>query len=159
MVIVNVHFEPDLLFRDLRERLRPISPHWPRYCEPEEGRFSVWNQIFTEGDTGKTSIFRSFFPHVLEVAQPNFTRKDSSADGTLRTLSRFDRAPINLPMAEARDFHCYSHVSDNVGEGSIPSDHVAIRVLVQKPTIRCDHVKLTELTSWMAKHHPFSALF
>ena len=91
MVVVNVHFERDLVLRDLRERLRLISLHWPRYpeafgviigdfniCEPEKGRF-------TEGDTGKMAVFRSFFPHVLDIAQPSSTRKNSAADGTIRT--------------------------------------------------------------------------
>ena len=49
LVIVNVHFEPELTLRRLRERLRLITPHWPWYpnavgiilgdfniCEPEE---------------------------------------------------------------------------------------------------------------------------
>ena len=53
LVILNVHFEPELTLRRLRERL-PITPHWPSYpnavgiimgefniCEPEEGRFNV----------------------------------------------------------------------------------------------------------------------
>ena len=59
-------------------------------CEPEEGRCSVRNQTFTEGDAGKTALFRTFFPHPLDIAQPTFTRKDTAADGTLRTLSRID---------------------------------------------------------------------
>ena len=58
----------------------------------------------------------------MERQEPKFTSKDTAADGTLRRLSRIDRAFINVPVAEARDFHCYSHVSDNVGDGSIPSD-------------------------------------
>ena len=34
-------------------------------CELEEGRLSVWNQTFTEGDTGKTAFFFfRFFPHM-----------------------------------------------------------------------------------------------
>ena len=74
LVIVNVHFEPELTLRRLRERLRLITPHWPSYpnavgiilgdfniCEPEEGRFNVWNQTFTDGDTGKAALFHSFF--------------------------------------------------------------------------------------------------
>ena len=73
-VIVNVHFEPELTLRRLRERLRLITPHWPSYpnavgiilgdfniCEPEEGRFNVWNQTFTDGDAGKTAVFHSLF--------------------------------------------------------------------------------------------------
>ena len=105
LVIINVHFEPDLILRNLRERLRRIPFHWPRYpeglgmiivdfniCEPEEGNFSVKNQTFTEGDAGRTPQFRTFFPHAREIAQPNFARKDTAADGALRTLFRIDGA-------------------------------------------------------------------
>ena len=28
LVVVNVHFEPELTLRSLRERLCPITPHW-----------------------------------------------------------------------------------------------------------------------------------
>ena len=83
VVIVNVHFEPDLVLRDLRERLRRISPHWPRYpeafgviigdfniCESEEGRLNVTNQTFTEGDTGRTTFFRSFSCTSLKLRSP-----------------------------------------------------------------------------------------
>ena len=31
------------------------------------------------------------FSHVLEIAQPDYTRRDSSALGITRTLSRIDR--------------------------------------------------------------------
>ena len=74
LVIVNVHFEPELTLRHLRERLRLITPHWPSYpnalgiilgdfhiCEPEEGRSNVWNQTVTDGDAGKTAMFHSFY--------------------------------------------------------------------------------------------------
>ena len=54
---------------------------------------------------GKAALFHSFF----------FFRT-LSVNGVCRTLSRIDRAFINLPMAEARDFHCYSHVLENLGE-------------------------------------------
>ena len=95
-MIVNVHFEPELTLRRLRERLRLITPHWPSYpnavgiilgdfniCEPEEGRFNVWNQTFTDGDAGKTAIFHPFFPRVLEIAQPDYTWTDSTALGII----------------------------------------------------------------------------
>ena len=97
-----------------------------------------------------------FFPHALEIAQPSFARKDAAADGTLRTLSRIDRAFINGPMAEARDFHCYSHVTYNLGERFIPSDLVKIRVVIQKPLGHCGTVK--RIPSWMC-NIPSSALF
>ena len=57
-------------------------------------------QTFTDGDPRKTAVFHSFFPHVLEVAQSDYTRRDSTALGVIRTLSRIDRIFINLPMAE-----------------------------------------------------------
>ena len=31
LVVVNVHFEPELTLRRSRERLRLITPHWPLY--------------------------------------------------------------------------------------------------------------------------------
>ena len=53
LVVVNVHFELDLVLRNLHERLHRIPLHWPRYpevlaviigdlniCEPEEGSTS-----------------------------------------------------------------------------------------------------------------------
>ena len=81
-------------------------------------------------------MFHSFFPHVLEFAQPDYTRRDSTALGIIRTLSRIDRIFINLPMAEARAFHCYSHVFENLGNRTIPSDHAAVRLVIHKPTNR-----------------------
>ena len=104
LVFVNVHFEPELTLRQLRGRLGLLHPHWPAYpngvgiilgdlniCDPEEGRFNVWNQTFTDGDAGKTAVFHSFFPYVLEIAQSDYTRKDSTSLGIMRTLSRIDR--------------------------------------------------------------------
>ena len=57
-----------------------IHPHWHAYpngvgvilgdfniCDPEEGRFNVWNQSFTEGDPGKTAVFHSFFHMSLKL--------------------------------------------------------------------------------------------
>ena len=44
-------------------------------------------------------------------------------------------------MAEALDFHCPSHVSENLGERSFPSDHAAVRAIVEKPTIRGQQCK------------------
>ena len=49
----------------------------------------MWNQTFTDGDPRKT--VHSFFAYVLEVAQSDYTRRDSSALGIIRTLSRIDR--------------------------------------------------------------------
>ena len=168
LVIVNVHFEPELTLQ-LLGRLHLFHPHWPSYpngvgillcdfniCEPEEGRVNVWNPTFTDGDAGKTAMFHPFFPPVLEIAQPDYTRRDSTALGIIRTLSRIDRIFINLPMAEARDFHCYSHVFENLGKRTIPSDHAAVRLVIHKPTNRVQQGK--RIPSWMSKHPVFCSV-
>ena len=49
--------------------------------------------------------------------------------------------------------HCYSHVSDNLSERSIPSDNVAVRIVVQKPMGLYDTVK--RIASWMTEHPVF----
>ena len=150
VVVVNVHFEPELTMRSLRERLR----HHPTMImgdfhigEPEEGRFSVWNQTFTDGDMWKSALLQSVLPHVLGIAQSDSTRRYSSVSWVFRTLS------VNIPMAEAHDFHCFSHVIENLVKRSIPSDHAAVRVAFPKPTIRGHQGK--RIPSWMSKHPVF----
>ena len=169
LVFVNVHFEPDLTLEQLRSRLCIIHPHWPAYscgvgvilgdlniCDREEGRFNVWNLSITDGDPAKTAVFHSFFPHVLEIDQSDYTRRDSAAVGNIRSLSRIDRIFINLPIAEARDFHCSSHVVENLGKKTIPSDHAAVRLVIQKPTSRRHQSK--HIPSWMSKHPIFGSI-
>ena len=43
---------------------------------------------------------------------------------------------IDLLMVEAPDFHCYSHVFENLRNETIPSDHAAARLVIQRPTNR-----------------------
>ena len=78
MVIVNVHFEPDLLVRDLRERLRLISNQRPRspeafgvligdlnLCDPEEGKFNINKPSLCWGRCGQDGTFLILFPAEL----------------------------------------------------------------------------------------------
>ena len=143
LVIVSVHFEPELTVRRLRERLRHIIPHCPSY--PNAMGFIM--------EDCSVSLH---FPKVLEIAQPDFTRKDSSANGIIRTLSRIDRIFTNMPKAEARDFHCYSHVFENLGNRTIPSDHTAVRLAIQKPTNWRQQDK--RIPGWMSKHPVFCSI-
>ena len=77
------------------------------------------------------------FSHMLLNCATKLQGRIPPADGTPRTLSRIYRAFINVPMAEAHDFHCHPHVTDTLGERSMPSDHVAIRVVIRKPLDQC----------------------
>ena len=56
-------------------------------------------------------------------------------------------------MAEARDFHCSSHVAENLRKKIIPCDHVAVRLIIQKPPPREHQNK--RFPSWMSKHPIF----
>ena len=117
LVVVDVHFEPELTLRSLRERLRPIILLWPPcpealrvstgdfiIFEPEEGRWIVWNQSCTERDMGKCALFHYFSSCLWSWSARLFTRRDSTTDGTTRTLSRIDRAFINLPYGWSTRF-------------------------------------------------------
>ena len=81
LMIAIVHFEPNSTLRDRRVRLRTIHERWPRYlvgvgiligdfstCEPEQGRLKMVTQN-SDGDPGRTAVFRKVFPHALEIAQ------------------------------------------------------------------------------------------
>ena len=124
----NVHFRPNSTLGELRPRLHAIHAHWPVYpagvgvligdlniCDPEEGRFCEASQTFSHGDQGRTATFGSVFPHALQNAHPNCTRKDVSIDCILCTLSRIDRAFIDIPVAEARFFQCRAQTVDDLG--------------------------------------------
>ena len=103
LVVVNIHFIPELTLRSLRESLRLIIPHWPLYpdalgvitgdfniCEAEEGRFNGWNQTFTDGDTGKSCPLPFLFPLNLVVVNVHF-----EPDPTLRSLR--ERLRLTIP--------------------------------------------------------------
>ena len=59
-------------------------------------------------------------------------------------------------MAELRDSHCYSHVFENLGKQTIPSDHAAVRLVIKKP-----HLEVTRANvfpAWMSKHPTFCSI-
>ena len=101
LFVVNVHFEPELTLRSLRERLRLITPHWPQYpdatgtimgdfniCEPEEGMFNVWNQTFTDGDTVKAAIMRLQHDNHLEMSSVHCFLDHSIVHSNLICIAR-----------------------------------------------------------------------
>ena len=63
---------------------------------------------------------------------------------------------VNLLVAEARDFHCSSHVVENLGKKIIASDHAAVRFAIQKPTNRGHQSQ--RIPSWMSKHPIFCSI-
>ena len=163
LIVVNIHFEPELTLRNLRERLS-YHPHWPQY--PDAIGMIMGLQYLRTGGR-KIQCFESdslmvtrrklpysfFTPRVLVIVQPDYKKRDSSVSGIIRSLSRIDRAFINLPMAETDDFHRYFHVFRIWGKRSIPSDHAAVRVVIHKPTMRGHQGK--RFPNWMSKHLVF----
>ena len=96
------------------------------------------------------------FPHVFETAQPDNTRRDSSFVRIILTLSRIDRIFTNLPVAEVRVFHCNSHVFENLGNRTIPSDHAAVCMVIHKLPFRGQQGK--SVPSCMSKHPVFCSI-
>ena len=54
-------------------------------CDPDEGRLNSRNPTLSNGDAGRAAALLAGFPHSVEVAQPNFTRKDERRDGSVHT--------------------------------------------------------------------------
>ena len=54
--------------------------------DPEETGFCEASQTFSH-DLGRPATSRSVFPHALEIAHTNYTRKAVSEDAIVRTLS------------------------------------------------------------------------
>ena len=98
LVIVDVLFEPELTLRQLRGRLGLTHPHWPAYPSGWALFWVISTFVTQKKDDLMSGSRRSpmatrerlqcfilSFPHVLEVAQPDYTRRDSSAIGIIRT--------------------------------------------------------------------------
>ena len=105
-------------------------------CDPEEGRFHCYEPDIHRRCAGKTVMFRTF-SHM-----PWKSRIQASRGKMLLRMVPYAPYPgstafINVPMADARDFHCHSHVTDNLGERCTSSDHVAIRVVIRKQLDHC----------------------
>ena len=67
--------------------------------------------------------------------------------------------PLTTARAQDTGSHPYcvnTYVFENHGERSIPSDHAALRGVLQKATIRCNQVK--HIPSWMSKYPVFCAI-
>ena len=98
LVIVNVHFEPDLTLR------RPSWTTTPYFSTLALVPWSIWGygwRMSTSVNLSKADstlgirlsrramqerlLFSSFFPYVFEIAQPDFTRKDVTVNGVIRT--------------------------------------------------------------------------
>ena len=73
------------------------------------------------------------FSRSVEIAQLFFIRKDVRRDGSIQTLSRVDRGLVVLLMAEMRDFQCHSHTVGTIGDKSVPSDHIPVRLVIERP--------------------------
>ena len=39
----------------------------------------------------------------------------------------------NLRMAESRDFRCHSHKIETIGDRSVPTDHIPVRLVIEYP--------------------------
>ena len=103
------------------------------------------DQTFTDHDAGRAGLQRSFFSHVLEFGQLDFTRNVSEADGLCNArLFGIGEASIGLLLVEARDFHCCSQVVSVLlhrVRADLPKNFPALVLddLILQPTVLCDN--------------------
>ena len=151
---------------ELGERLCLINPHWLqcpnaigmimgdfKIFEPKEGRFNVWNQTFTEGDMEKRLSFILYFLAFLKLLKlitpgeiPQSMVLYARYQRLMELLSLFLWLRRATSIATPMFF-------ENLRKRSIPSDHAAVRVVIEKPTIRGHNGKC--IPSWMPKHPVF----
>ena len=99
VVVVNVHFDPELTLRSLRERLRliihtgltiltPSARSWVTSIFANQRKEDSMSGIktSTDSDMEKAALFNSVFPHVLEIAQPGLYAR---CQGLIERLSIF----------------------------------------------------------------------
>ena len=140
LVVVNVHFDPDLTLRSLRERQRLLTPHWPLY--PEAIGVITGTSIFAS-QMKEDSIF-AIGPSLTEIRErppsstPLFLTSSKSLSPTLprenlQPTAQYDHCPELID--------CNSHVLENLGEWFIPSDHAAVRIMFKNRTFRCNQGK------------------
>ena len=102
-------------------------------------------------------MFQSFLPHVLEIVQPDYTRRDSQRPRnhthSFKDSSFFLKICLWLRRVI---FHCHSHVFEHLGHRTIPSDRAAVGLAIQKPTHRRDQSK--RISSWLSQHSVFCSL-
>ena len=168
LVFVNVHFELELTLRQLRGRLGLLHPHWPAY--PNGVGIIL---VTSTSVTPKKDDLMSGTRHSPMATRERLPCSTLSFHTSLRLLNLITqgRTPqplgsyalfqglivffINLPVAEARDFRCSSHVFENLGNRTI-SDHGAARLVIQKPT-NGGHLS-KRIPSWMCKVPVFCSL-
>ena len=82
-----------------------------RYGTLPSPRLSVM-VTFSDGDAGRAAALLAAFSRAVENA------------------SHVDHIFTNLPMAELRDFQHHSHTVGTIGEKSVPSDHIPVRLAI-----------------------------
>ena len=102
-------------------------------CDPAEGRLNSRCQTCSDGDAIRAAALLAAFSRSVDIAQLFFTRKNMRRDGSIHMLSPIDRVLVNLPMAEMRDFQCRSHTVGTIGDKSVPSDHIPVRHVIERP--------------------------
>ena len=90
-------------------------------------------------------LYRSFFPHVLEIAPPDFTRKDAAAGHSLISLLQKHEISIAVLTSLRTSVNVPSQVTT---QQSVLS--------YRKPANWCHQVK--RIPSWMSEHPVFCSI-
>ena len=166
-MIVHVHFELELTLRQLRERLRLVTLHWPSYpnavgiilvismsVNQKEGRFNVWNQTVTDDDE-RLQCFIPFFHMFLRLLNL-ITRGGTSLPLGSYALCQGLIATLYTYLWPMDEISWLRPCLRKLGNRTIPSDHAAVRLVIHKPTHREQQCK--RIPSWTSKHPVFCSI-
>ena len=169
LVVVHVHFEPDLTLRSLRERLRPIilaTLPWSRWCDYGGLQYlrNTGRKIqCVEPDFYWRWWFEKGCP--LPFLFSSCPRNRSAWLYKERLNSWWYNTHIVQDWQDLYQSSCgwssrlpllFSCIWES-WRRSIPSDHAAVRVVTQKPNIRSNLGK--RIPSWMSSHPVFCSDF
>ena len=140
LMIVNVFLETDSSLRYLRERLRTILEYCSWY--PIDLKIIIVQYSRVSRKTIQCNQIRildgwcwsccQLFMDLLVRLGTSVVRTEENSVIALRILFRIDRVFINILMTEARVCHSHIHVTDDLGNRTLLSNHVAIRIIIRK---------------------------
>ena len=127
------------------------------HSHSQERIFNSLNKSFTDGDAAKAALL-PFFLLVPSRSRYLLCFQGETPQPTVffAQCPGIDKAFYPSAVAEARNFHCYSHVCENFGKRSLPNDHAVVRVVIQKRMSGCNQDK--RISSCMSQHKNFCTI-
>ena len=166
LVIINVHFEPELTLRQLRGRLGLIGLHipvgwalfWVTSTSVIQKKDDVMSGTSLLPMATRERLLCSILSFHTSLRLPNLITREGTPQplvsyvlfqGLFVFLSIYSWLKHQISIVTLMSLR-------NLGKQTIPSDHAAVRLVIQKPTNRGHQSK--RIPSWMSKRPIFGSI-